>query len=479
MSKLTDNEPTYELHLMYTKLSVFIKGQRSLQIRKARNDYSAVRFQNGEKVLLYCKGKVYIRKKGAMNKLISRFFATRFADKQRFIQLPPVQQQKSTWYGRDLAVKQSEWLLPLSQGEVFEIESAASALMKTNFDLAKIQKDDFPLPILSRKLHQLKNELIFGHGFAVLRNLPVQKYSEREAAAIFLGLGVYLGSLRSQNAQGHILGHVKDLGFSSNDPNIRIYQTHERQTFHTDSCDVVGLLCLKPAKSGGESLLVSASTVYNEMLARSPHLLPYLLSPIPTDRRGETPPGMVPYLLIPVLSYYDNHITPFYQRQYIESSQRFEEAPRLTAEHYMALDAFDELCNDQTMHLSMSLQQGDIQFVHNHSLLHDRTAFCDDDDKDDSSKLTNTPTATATTSTNNGQSTVMNGRLNEKNKETRKVRSQRHLLRLWLSVAGDRLLPDVFSTRYGSIKVGDRGGIVLKDGQVGVVPMSSELILSR
>jgi len=83
-----------------------------------------------------------------------------------------------------------------------------------------------------------------------------------------------------QNAQGHLLGHVRDLGYSSDDPNIRIYQTHERQTHHTDSCDIVGLLCLRTAKSGGLSSLVSSTTIFNEMHRRRPDLLRVLMEPM-------------------------------------------------------------------------------------------------------------------------------------------------------------------------------------------------------
>ena len=95
-----------------------------------------------------------------------------------------------------------------------------------------------------------------------------------------------------QNAQGHLLGHVRDLGVSSTDPNVRIYQTRERQTFHTDSADVVGLLCLKTAKLGGTSPLVSALSIFNEMRKQRPDLLHLLLQPIATDRRGEVPMDM-------------------------------------------------------------------------------------------------------------------------------------------------------------------------------------------
>jgi hypothetical protein len=347
--------------------------------------------------------------------------------------IPPIQEGPSAWYGPEMAARQKEWLIHFTPAEIAELEAAAEPLVTGKFNLGQMTAADFELPTLADKLTDLRRELIQGRGFALLRGLPVAGYSEREAATIFFGLGAHLGRARSQNAQGHILGHVRNLGLSSADPNVRIYQTQERQTFHTDSCDVVGLLCLHPAKSGGRSLLVSADTVFNEMHRRRPDLLELLLQPIATDRRGEVPEGMLPYLLIPVFSWYEGRITPFYQRQYIESTQRFADAPRLTPQHQEALDLFDELTNDPALHLSMMLERGDMQFVYNHAMLHDRTAFEDWPEPE----------------------------------------RRRHLLRLWLSVPGDRPLPPVFATRFGSVEIGNRGGIVVP-GTAFCVPWSAE-----
>jgi len=336
--------------------------------------------------------------------------------------LPPPQNTPSLWYGPDMEKRKSEWTLELSSAEITELEAAAEPLLAAKQDIANLNKEKFPLPILAPRLATIRNELIKGRGFALIRGLPVSRYNEQEAGTIFYGLGCHIGSPRSQNAKGHMLGHVRDLGMKGNDPNVRIYQTNERQTFHTDSADVVGLLCLKTAKKGGTSLLVSASAIYNEMREHRPDLLEILLQPIATDRRGEVPEGMLPYLLIPVFTLYEGCLTVFYQRQYIDSAQRFDDAPRLTPMHVEALDMFDHLANDPRLNLSMNLAPGDIQFVYNHALLHDRTGFEDWEDPE----------------------------------------QKRHLLRLWLSVPGDRPLPDIFASRFGSTEIGNRGGIIVQ-----------------
>jgi hypothetical protein len=335
--------------------------------------------------------------------------------------LPPEIKDTSAWYGPDLKGR-TDWILNLSEAEIVEIENAVNGPNGSSVDLTAMREEDFPLPTLGPRLHHILDEVLNGRGFVLIRSLPVMGWTRQQAAIAFLGIGVHLGNLRMQNAAGHLLGHVRDLGRSSQDPNTRIYQTHERQTFHTDSCDVVGLLCLQTARSGGLSSLVSSTTIFNEMRRRRPDLLAALLEPIETDRRGEVPPGGKPYFSIPVFNSHDGLISAIYQRQYIESARRFEEVAPLTAIQIEALDLLDELANDPDLNLMMALEPGDMQLVHNHTLFHDRTAFEDFPDSE----------------------------------------RKRHLLRLWVAPIDARPLPDVFAERFGSVTPGDRGGVSVK-----------------
>jgi hypothetical protein len=326
----------------------------------------------------------------------------------------------SAWYGPAIAGR-SEWLEILAPEERAEIATATEQLAVSRLDIAKIRKADFPLPILAPRLARICRDVLAGRGFALIRGLDLAPRDIRRAAIAFFGIGSHLGSARPQNAQGHVLGHVRDLGRSSGDPNVRIYQTHERQTFHTDSCDIVGLLCLAPAKSGGLTTLVSAVTIYNEFRRRRPDLLPVLFEPIETDRRGEIPAGAKPYFRIPVLSWHAGLLSVIYQRQYIESARRFPDVPPLTSRQIEALDRFDTLANDPALLMNMEFRPGDIQLVHNHTLLHDRTAF----------------------------------------EDWPELERKRHLLRLWLAPPDARPLPAIYAERYGSVVPGNRGGVVV------------------
>ncbi|MFT5786886.1 MAG: hypothetical protein ACJAWC_002857 [Yoonia sp.] len=364
----------------------------------------------------------FVLQSNAHTKLLNQKIGTQMQNPSTPDARPETFKGPSAWLGKNMVKTPEAWLYQLTVVDVDDLEAAATHFLSLGLDVAEIRKETFPLAAFGEHILQLKQKLLSGIGLEVLRGLPISGYSKAFAATIFCGIGAHMGSARSQNAEGHILGHVRDIGADESDPNSRIYQTCERQTFHTDSADVVGLLCIREAREGGKSLLVSAETIYNRMKQEHPDLLEKLFDPIATDRRGEIPNGAKPYMEIPVLSWYEGYLTVFYQRQYIESAQRFEGAMRLSPEHVEALDMFDALANNPELCFGMQLQPGDMQFVYNHSQLHDRTGFLDWPDPS----------------------------------------QRRHLMRLWLSIEGDRPLPESFKERYGTIEVGNRGGIVTK-----------------
>jgi hypothetical protein len=335
------------------------------------------------------------------------------------------------WYGRELAVRR-DWMRELGADELAEIRNAVEAARGVS--LQHLSPANFPLPRFGRVLREILAELLEGRGFVLLRGLPVERMTREEQAIAYLGMGSWLGAFRSQNAKGHLLGHVKDLGLDIRDPRVRYYQTNRKLEYHTDSVDIVGLLCLKTARTGGESYIASSMTVFNEVLARRPDLVPALFEPYPTDRRGEVPEGMQPWFDMPIYHRHAGRLSCIYVRQYIESAQKlFPEARRLSAAQREAMDLIDALCNDPAIHLSMEFRPGDIQLLHNHQILHSRGDF------------ENWP----------------------------EPERHRHLLRLWVAPKEGRALPEVFAPRYGSVTPGDRGGIVVK-GTTLKVPLEAE-----
>lgn len=321
-------------------------------------------------------------------------------------------------------------MLRLDVDDIAELEAALARVEASKRDIIDVGRDAFALPRLAPRLAAMREELLRGRGFALVRGLPMHRIETRQAAIMYWGIGAHLGKAVSQNAHGHLLGHVIDIGRDENDPNARIYQTNARQYFHADSCDIVGLLCLRKARTGGESTIVSSVTLFNEMLARAPDLVDELFAPFHVDRRGEVPEGANPWYEVPVFNWHEGELTTYYVRRYIVSARRFAEVPPLTERQLAAFDAFDAISDDPQVHLSMAFEPGDMQFLHNHQILHDRNAYTDFDDP----------------------------------------ARRRHLLRLWLCPPDGRALPPAYRQRWGSITIGDRGGIRVP-GQTLLAPL--------
>jgi hypothetical protein len=323
----------------------------------------------------------------------------------------------AAWYGRDLQ-HDDRWIEHLSPVQLAEIEAALSQVHRAHTAMLDMTPDDFPLPTLGPRLRALATELDRGRGFWLLRGLPIDRMSERDAAFAYWGMGLHMGTPVSQNARGHLLGHVTDEGRDLSDPGIRGYQTRLRLPFHTDSSDVVGLLCLQPSKEGGLSAVASTTSAYNETVRRRPDLAELWFHHWYYDRRNEERPGEKPFFATPLATWNDGLLSIRYVRSFLDSAQRHPEVPRRTARETEFLDLVDEIANEPGFALHMDFRPGDIQFVCNYSTFHSRTSYVDHDDP----------------------------------------ARKRHLLRLWLTLDAGRVIPNDFGrgTQNG---VAGRGGI--------------------
>ena len=290
--------------------------------------------------------------------------------------------------------------------------------------IQEIDRDAFALGRLTVRLGALRAQIRSGLGLGYIKGLPVARYDRETLMRIYWGLCRHIGDPVTQNRNGHLVGHVIDLGDAVDDANKRITQTNAELCFHTDSCDVVALLCINRAVQGGESMIVSGVSVHDALLARRPDLLAELYKPIYMDRRGEVPPGKKPWFGMPLFNWHRGLFTGYSPvRQYIESLSRFPEAPRPSNAQAEALDLYYAICEEEAFCLKLHFEPGDIQFLHNHTILHARTGY----------------------------------------EDWPETERKRHLLRLWLSPPNARPLPPVFAECYGDITVGNRGGIVCKE----------------
>ena len=337
-----------------------------------------------------------------------------------------------SWRGEDLGAM--DWTHQLTPEDVAEIRGAVAHARGTK--LAEITSENahetFPLPEVRKRMRVVKEALVEGVGVALVRGLPVESMSDADAALAYWGLCAHLGDVVAvpQNAKGHLLGHVCDIGGDASDPATRIYTTAKAQPWHTDSADIVGLLCLQTAEKGGDSGVVSSAAVYEELARRRPELAEALCDEVVWDRKGEVPDGEAPFFGVPVFTPSDDgRVVSMHDRSFVDAAQRRFTAedgvPRLTRLQEEALDLVDALADE--LQLTMRLAPGDIQLLHSHTTWHMRTAYAD------------------------APRPLRAG-----------GRRRRHLLRLWLSAVGPTAwsLPSSFARRYGCVSPGVvRGGI--------------------
>ena len=287
----------------------------------------------------------------------------------------------SAWVGRDLTQRR-DWIHELSAAEIEDLDRAVVRARAAGKPMGALSRADFPLGALAGSVGKWLDALDTGRGFVLVRGVPVERYGEADASLAYWGLGLHLGRAVSQNAAGDLLGHVRDAGLERRDPTVRLYRTREPLAFHTDGSDIVGLLCLRPARSGGTSRIASSQAVYDEILRRRPELVPVLHEPFPFDRNGEEGPGEPPYFSLPICREAGGRLNTFYIGWYIRDSQRHAQAPRLTRAQSEVIDLIDEIAADPAIHLDMDFRAGDIQWLKNAAILHSRTEFEDDAEPD-------------------------------------------------------------------------------------------------
>ena len=280
------------------------------------------------------------------------------------------------WHGSALQ-SSGDWIYRLTQEDVAELLAAGDAARRVSPDPRRWTRDDFPLPKLGPRIRSWLDELDRGRGFILVRGFPVAHHTEDVCAGVYWGIGLHLGRAISQNTDGDLLGHIRDTGADPNQYGVRLYKTRAEQDFHTDGADVIGLFCLKAAKSGGVSRIASSPAIYNAMLAKRPDLVPVLFETFPFDTQGQHAPGGKPWFDMPLARFANDRLGLFFIPWYIRESQQHANAPRLTPAQSDAIGFIEQTANDPDFYLDMHFEPGDMQFLKNASILHKRTAYED------------------------------------------------------------------------------------------------------
>ena len=337
---------------------------------------------------------------------------------------PTLLEGPCVWTGDELAGADG-WSSVLNPEEAVALKGVARAAVATGKPLEELRRSDFQVPELQARWLQVSRELEHGHGFVLIRGVPVEDLSDEECKHLFWGIGLQLGAPLSQSRLQNYIAEVKDIGEKMGQATTRAYRAGGPLRFHTDQCDALGLLCLREPISGGHSRVVSSAAIHNEVVRCRPDLLPVLYAPFCFSRQGEEVEGEAPWYERPVFDRgLDGSFTSLYSLSFIESAQRLPEVPRLTAIQREALDLVAQLAD--ALSTTIELRKGDMQFFNNHVVYHSRTDYQD-------------------------------------HEEVEKRRTQ---LRLWLATPDSRQLPDGADVFFGSTQPGVmRGGITPPSGQ--------------
>ena len=341
---------------------------------------------------------------------------------------------RCVWTGAELDAA-GDWLRTWPADALPAIDAALARAKASGKTLTEVTASDFPLPGLKDFFADVLDELEDGRGAVRITGFPVEHYEEDDLRLIFWGIGQHLGTPLNQTAFGEILGEVRDESHDdgrvtqqlaehrSGSDKVLASRARARSTgplrFHTDRCDVITLFCVANGIDGGVSKLASIPHIHNTILARRPDLHALLMQDYwrsrPADEDGET---LDKVFALPVFGVRDGKITSQYSRTYVEQAQETASVPRLTAAQNEALDMLAEVAEESCLHSAFA--PGDIQLLNNHVVYHGRTAYADD----------------------------------------RASGQTRCLLRLWLSVANSRALPEGYEVLWGSTQPGAlRGGV--------------------
>lgn len=288
-------------------------------------------------------------------------------------------QSPSAW-NREKIIQNPDLIYTFSSLDRKEVKLAVSDFLASGKALEKMRIEDFPLPGLKLKIKGWREVLNRGCGVQIVKGIPVEDWSPKESEIFFWGLGSHLGIPGAQDKDGQLLGHVKNISSSKEEEKkVRLYKTSAHLGYHCDAADVVGLMCLKKAKQGGTSHLVSSVSIYNEILKIRPDLIDELYSDFYLDTRDSSNEN---FIKIPPCRYSEGRLRTFYHADYFRSVHLHSNIPEMPQRRKELLDLYDKLSTDPAFQFTMNFVPGDIQLISNHTVIHGRTEFIDHTEED-------------------------------------------------------------------------------------------------
>jgi len=279
------------------------------------------------------------------------------------------------WRAADV-LSSSHWRIDIDPTVARELAHTARAVLAQGVRAQDTDRARFAIGAAAAYTEQVHALLERGPGFALLTGLPYAQLDYDGQVALTCALADHVGKVVVQNYEGQRIVDVRDDGVPY-DHTSRGYRSNKLLPFHTDGANLFVLACLGAGQAGGETILVSASAVYNTLLAEYPQSVPVLERGFHHHRRGQHDPGEAPLSAsrVPVFEFHDGLLHCCYNRNPIEWAQK--EGIVLSAEETAALDALDAVLAREDMQLRLRLRAGEALFVNNFISLHSRTEYHD------------------------------------------------------------------------------------------------------
>lgn len=261
-----------------------------------------------------------------------------------------------------------------------ELKAFDEVLAKTrNMRPQAVTREQFVHPDLSPLLSELFETIMHGRALVLVSGITHDRYSKEDFERIYWGIGTHLGIAAVQNPKGDRLGHVCFVPVGPDNPVNRAYLGNHELVMHTDTQELVGLMCVQKAKSGGWSSFVSALSLHNEFVAERPDLLPPLYEGFyfATHEASLTDRPVTPYK-IPVFCNVDNHVSCVWKPPFLKRAGDLKGGLPKALEDAMAY--MTELAERPDLKLTFMLEPGEMALWNNYTVLHSRTSYEDYDD---------------------------------------------------------------------------------------------------
>jgi hypothetical protein len=287
----------------------------------------------------------------------------------------------SAWRAAD--IRTEDYRVVLSAACRDEILCVADELRAYPLPTILRTPDDFAWPHCRAAMAEVRRILKQGVRFAVVDRLPLEEIGDEAAAAIYWLLSSMVARPVAQKLDGTMIYDVLDTGAEAlPGSGIRPDKTNIEIRFHIDNAynttppEIVGLHCLRTAKSGGISRVLSFPTVHNELLASHSSLLPRLYAPFWFDRQREFFPGEKEIFAAPIFDDVEGELRARFSHHQIKGGYALKGEPIDNA-GAAALDATLDIFEEPGIAIDFEFQPGEIQFVDNRTLGHSRTEFED------------------------------------------------------------------------------------------------------